>query len=192
MQKYLFLYALAATLLAAWAIRHDRTENQRLRENQIALTTRVEYYRTEAERSAASSQVLQLRLDEFKRLHSEDARALKALGLRLRRVESTSKSVTQSTVNVRVPIYDTIFRTRDTVRLFRWHDPWVEIEGELTRNSVACRIRSTDTLRQTVYRIPHRFLFIRWGTRALRQQIVSSNPHTQILYTEEIRITKRP
>ena len=52
------------------------------------------------------------------------------------------------------------------------------------------RIRSVDTLRQVVHRVPRRFLFIRWGTKALRQQIVSSNPHTRIVYTEYVRIER--
>ena len=64
----------------------------------------------------------------------------------------------------------------DTLRRFRWRDPWVTVEGSIGRDSVECRIRSVDTLRQVVHRVPRRFLFIRWGTKALRQQIVSSNP----------------
>ena len=81
---------------------------------------------------------------------------------------------------------DTI-RLRDTVRLFRWRDAWVTIDGLVAGDSVRCRIESVDTLRQVVHRIPHRFLFIRWGTKALRQEIASSNPHTRIVYTEYIR-----
>lgn len=51
-------------------------------------------------------------------------------------------------------------------------------------------IESRDTLRQIVHRIPRRFLFIRWGTKALRQEIISSNPHTRIVYSEYIRIER--
>ena len=53
-----------------------------------------------------------------------------------------------------------------------------------------CRIRSVDTLRQAVHRIPRRFLFIRWGTKALRQEIVSTNPHTRIVYAEYVKIER--
>lgn len=78
----------------------------------------------------------------------------------------------------------------DTVRLFRWRDPWVTVEGRIGRDSVACRIRSVDTLRQVVHRIPRRFLFIRWGTKALRQEIVSTNPHTRIVHAEYVKIER--
>lgn len=78
----------------------------------------------------------------------------------------------------------------DTARIFRWRDPWVTVEGLIAGDSVRCRVQSVDTLRQVVHRIPRRFLFIRWGTKALRQEIVSSNPHTRIVYTEYVRIER--
>ena len=40
-------------------------------------------------------------------------------------------------------------------------------------------------------RYKHRHRFIRWGTKAIRQEVVSSNPHTQIVYTEYIQFTKK-
>ena len=78
----------------------------------------------------------------------------------------------------------------DTLRHFRWQDPWVRVEGIIRRDSVQCRICSVDTLRQVVHRIPHRFLFIRWGTKALRQEIVSTNPHTRIVHAEYLRLER--
>ena len=79
---------------------------------------------------------------------------------------------------------------RDSVRLFRWRDPWVTVEGRIGHDSAVCRIRSIDTLRQVVHRIPRRFLFIRWGTKALRQEIVSTNPHTRIVHAEYVKIER--
>ena len=55
---------------------------------------------------------------------------------------------------------------------------------------MTCRIESVDTLRQIVHRVPRRFLFIRFGTKAVRQEIVSSNPHTRIVYAEYVRFVK--
>ena len=51
-------------------------------------------------------------------------------------------------------------------------------------------VESVDTLRQVVHRVPRRFLFIRFGTKAVRQEIVSSNPHTRIVYAEYVRFAK--
>ena len=65
----------------------------------------------------------------------------------------------------------------------------VRVEGAVTADSVLCRVESADTLRQVVHRIPRRFLFIRWGTKALRQEIVPSNPC--LLYTSPLHTRLR-
>lgn len=53
-----------------------------------------------------------------------------------------------------------------------------------------CEIHSIDTLHQVVHRVPRRFLFFRWGTKALRQEIHSSNPSTRIIYTDYVIIAR--
>lgn len=44
---------------------------------------------------------------------------------------------------------------------------------------------------QEVCRVPRRLWFIRWGTKELRQEIVSSNPHTRITYNRCVRLSGR-
>lgn len=199
MNRFLSLYALCATLLLVAGWRRHRTEVRRLRDNQEVLASDIERYRNRLGEECAASEALRLRCAEFERLRADEAERLRRLGARLRRLESFSKSTLQSEVEAAAPLHGTLPPARDSavvalaapVRTFRWHDPWTEIEGRIGRDSVHCRVRSRDTLRQTVYRIPRRFLFIRWGTRALRQEIASSNPHTQIVYTEYIRLERR-
>lgn len=197
MQKHLILYAVIVTALLVVAIRHFRGENRRLTQNQTALASDIEHYRTQLGQEAASAQALRLRCAEFEELRAADAEEIRRLGIRLRRVEAAGKNVTQTDLEVRAPLHDTIVIHRrdtlpviDTARGFRWQDPWVTVEGLLDGDSVACRVQSIDTLRQVVHRIPRKFLFIRWGTKALRQEIVSSNPHTRIVYTEYVRIER--
>lgn len=197
MNRYLLLYALLLTgaVILIWP--RQRAEIRRLTQNQNALASQVEHYRTRAGEEAASAQVLRLRCAEFEELRAVDADRIRQMGIRLRRLEAASTSVTATSValsaplreTVRVAVRDTLL-LRDTVRLFRWRDAWVTVEGMLRDDSVACRVESIDTLRQIVHRIPRRFLFIRWGTKALRQEIVSSNPHTRIVYTEQVRIER--
>ena len=50
--------------------------------------------------------------------------------------------------------------------------------------------KKEDTLRQIIHRVPRRFLFLRFGTKAVRQEIVSSNPHSRIVYTEYVRFER--
>lgn len=76
-------------------------------------------------------------------------------------------------------------------RTFRWGDGHVDVRGVVTHDSVLCDIVSVDTLRQVVHRVPKRFLFIRYGTKAIHQEIVSSNPHSRIVYTEYIQVRRK-
>lgn len=204
MNKYLLLYAVLATAALLFVWRSYRGENRRLTQNQEALASEITRYRTRAGEEAASAQVLRLRCAEFERLRAEEAEEVRQLGIRLRRLEASARTATAAQIEVRTPIRDSIVVRRDTLgaiapsvethldtlRTFRWSDPWVRIEGIVRRDSILCRIRSVDTLRQIVHRIPRRFLFIRWGTKALRQEIVSSNPHTRIVYAEYVRIER--
>lgn len=197
MKKYLFLYAVAVTSLLVYGYGRYRRENRRLTQNQHALAAGIERYRTRLGQEAASVQALRLRCAEFEELRAADAAEIRRLGIKLRRLEAAAQTATATKVEIRTPARDTVvvrlrdtLVVRDTLRLFRWRDAWVRVEGAVTADSVLCRVESTDTLRQVVHRIPRRFLFIRWGTKALRQEIVPSNPHTRIVYSEYVKIER--
>lgn len=204
MKKYLILYAVVVSLLLVGIWRRYGAENKRLQRNQRALMSQIDHYRTQADEAAASVEVLQLRCREYERLRAGDAERIRQLGIRLRRVEATAVSATQSAVEFRAPLRDTVIRHAlseplcDTSRVaaslaawsgrtFRWRDAWVTVEGRIANDSVVCRVESVDTLRQVIHRVPRRFLFFRFGTKAVRQEIVSSNPHTRIVYAEYVR-----
>ena len=197
MKKYLLLYAVAVTALFSFTYRRYHAENRRLTQNQTALTAEITHYRTQAGADAASVRALRLRCGEFESLRAADAREIRRLGIRIRRLEAAAKDVTATQTEVRMPLRDTVVAgirgslpVHDTMRMFRWRDPWVSVEGRIGKDSVACRIRSVDTLRQVIHRIPRRFLFIRWGTKAIRQEIVSTNPHTRIVHAEYVKIER--
>lgn len=226
MKKHLLLYAVAVTALFVGTYRRHHAENRRLTQNQTALAAQVTHYRTRLGAEAASVQALRLRCSEFESLRAADAEAIRALGIKIRRLEAAAKAVAATDLEIRTPLHkeaptrmcdrppvgDTaqMFRERDAIpahdlialrkrdpapvndhaRVFRWHDAWVSVEGRIARDSLVCRVRSVDTLRQVVHRIPRRFLFIRWGTKALRQEIVSTNPHTRIVYTEYVKLER--
>lgn len=197
MKKFLIIYAVVATLLltvGAMLLYRTHCETARLRNNNEALVGKTKLYETRLGESVASVQALQLELDEFREQHTRDKRQIRALKVRLRDVESIATSATESEVEIRTPLRDTVILTRniiDTLSIFRWSDGWVSIEGLIEKKEVKCKIESIDTLRQVVHRVPRRFLFFRCGTKAIRQEIVSSNPHTRIVYSEYIELPKR-
>ena len=198
MKKFLIIYSVVATLLLAGGLRILRNENKRLKNNQTALAQEVEHYKSALGDEVASAQILRLRCGEYEDLRKADAERIKSLGIRIRRLESAARSVAATEFEARTTIRDTVV-VRDTVRLsdtVRHTDtlrrfPWVEVEGEIDGGGVRCTVRSLDTLHQVVHRVPRRFLFIRYGTKAIRQDVFSTNPHTRIAYTEYVEFERR-
>ena len=194
MRKFLLIYAVVATLLlVVCCTMWQRTarETKRLRNNCEALVSETKLYRTRLDESAASVVAMHLEIDEFRKQHARDTRRIRALGVRLRRVESTATTATKSEVSFVAPRCDTVIVrdiVRDTLSLFRWSDSWVRLEGTIRGKEVECHIESVDTLRQVVHRVPRRFLFIKYGVKAIRQEVICTNPHSQIVYSEYIEL----
>lgn len=194
MRKILFIVALVATVVAivcgVWV---DRLidENQRLERNRHALLSDVELYRTRAGESAASVEVLELRVREFEELRAADAAEIRSLGIRLRRAESYAVSASTTETTVELSATDTVY-LHDTIVVPRYvyDDRWLSVVGELRCDSLRLELRSVDTLHQVVHRVPRRFLFFRFGTKAIRQEVWSSNPHTKLVYSEYIELSK--
>ena len=152
MKKYLFFYAVAVTALLVYGYGRYRRENRRLTQNQHALAAGSERYRTRLGQEAASVQALRLRCAEFEELRAADAAEIRRLGIKLRRLEAAARTATATKVEIRTPVRDTVvvrlrdtLVVRDTLRLFRWRDAWVRVEGAVTADSVLCRVESTDT-----------------------------------------------
>lgn len=103
MKKYLFLYAVLTTALLAYGYARYRHETRRLTQNQDALASGIEHYRTRLGQEAASVQALRLRCAEFERLRAEDAASIRRLGIKLRRLEAAAKTVTATSVDLRAP-----------------------------------------------------------------------------------------
>ena len=197
MKKSLFwaaVVALVAFVACGVAIRCLVRENERLRRNESALRHGVEYYRTESGRSAAEVEALEMEVAEFRELHRDAAKEIASLGIRLRRAESVARSVAVTTLTDTVVMRDTIV-VSDTVAVAARHfaavDAWSRVEAILFGDSVRYAVRSIDTLHQVVHRVPHRFLFIHYGTKAIRQEVWSSNPNVELVYTEYIELPKR-
>lgn len=200
-KAFLILVALCGLLMAAtfglWSYcARLKAEKERLNGNQSSLMEKVEYYQTEAGEYAASVQALTLSKSEVEKHCAELKNTIKNLNLQVKRLQSASTTATKTELDVKPIIKDSIIY-RDTsylkVQAIQWQDPWVKIRGVIIPNDkkMDLHVESVDTLRQVVHRVPKKWWFFRWGTKAIRQEIVSSNPHTKIVYTEYIELKKK-
>ena len=197
MKKSIFwaaVVALVSVVVCGVVIHYLINENARLRGNEHALLEGVEYYRTESGKSAATVEILELELSEFRAQRQRDAEEIASLGIRLRRAESYAMSVSVTTLADTVVVRDTVV-LRDTVAMPARHfvgaDVWSRVEGILYGDSLSYSVHTIDTLHQVVHRVPRKFLFIPYGTKAIRQEVWSSNPNTELVYTEYIELPRR-
>ncbi|MDR0659079.1 MAG: hypothetical protein LBG18_09165 [Mediterranea sp.] len=184
---------IAALFISVKSCRSVQQERDRLEANQRALLEDVTLYRTKDSLSAASVEKLTLTKNELEKYNGELIKTIKDLGIKINRLELVSKQVTQTRIEVAIPVRDTLIIEHSVpipAKTFDWRDSWVSVSGMINRDTVSCKVASVDTLIQVVHRVPKKFWFLRWGTKAIRQEIISNNPHTQIVYTEYIELNK--
>lgn len=190
---YGIIALLGAVICLSYALDQSYKDKKRYQSNQQALMDKVEYYKTESGRNAASVQALTLTNKELKENYDNVVRAAKDMDISLKRAKSVSTTATETRLQVKTVVRDSIV-LRDSIiqktRMFLWKDPWCSIFGEINKDSVALDVQSVDTLVQIVHKVPHKFWFIKWGCKAIRQEIMSTNPHTKIVYSEYIELKK--
>ena len=168
----------------------ERKERIRTESNQTALLQTVERFRTKDGLNAVSIQKLTLKNSEFKKYNQDLAETVKSLNIKVKRLQSVSETVTKTVTKVNTVIKDSIiYRDNtivDTLRCIEFSDGWVSANGCVLDGVLHGEIVSKDTLIQAVHRVPRKFLFFRWGAKAIRQEVVSKNPHTQIEYSKYI------
>lgn len=175
-------------------LKRQKAEINRLNANQRSLQESISFYRTKDSLSAASVEVLSLTINEYKRTVFHKDRLIDELGIKLRRLQSVSKTATQQTYGLEVVLIDSIVFTQgppDTVKCINLSDEWIRARGCVQDGIFSGKLVTYDTLVQAVHRIPRRFLGIPFGTKAIRQEIVSKNPNSQITYTEFIELRRR-
>ena len=199
MQKYLIILCLALFIVSAWladGLCKSKAECKRLMGNQESLMADVRLYETRAGESAASVARLQLTYDELERNYQAMCEEARNQSIKVKRLQSASQTATNTDVSIQATVKDSIvYRWRDrfidTLKVFAWKDPpWIRVSGMIDSGNVSLDIHATDTITQIVHRVPKRFLFFRFGTKAIRQEVVSKNPYTTIIYSKYIELTK--
>lgn len=170
-------------------VRSLKKERDRLENNQTALLSDVEYYKTESGKNAASVQKLELTKSELEKHCIDLTQTVKDLGIKVKRLQSASTTVTKTEVEIQTVVHDSIvYRDRPVIlKTINWKDPWIKLDGILDGEDFSAKIQSIDTLNHIAHRVPKKFLFFRFGTKAVRLEVVNKNPHSQIVYTVYVK-----
>ena len=202
MKRYVLFVALfiAAALAFIWADRKIEkltAERDRYAGNTSALLSEVERYRVRDSLNAARVQSLELTVKEYERFRADDAALIKQLKQRNRDLASVNKTQSQTIIDLRAIPRDTVVLVRDSIITpavaVHCGDAWFDFDGILTADQFTGKLTNRDSLllAETVkYR---RFLGFLWKTRKVEERqldVVSKNPHTEIMGIEHIVIEK--
>lgn len=202
MKRYVLFVALfiAAALAFIWADRKIEkltAERDRYAGNTSALLSEVERYRLRDSMNAARVQSLELTVKEYERFRADDAALIKQLKQRNRDLASVNKTQSQTIIDLRAVPRDTVVLVRDSIITpavaVHCGDAWFDFDGILTADQFTGKLTNRDSLllAETVkYR---RFLGFLWKTRKVEDRqldVVSKNPHTEIMGIEHIVIEK--
>lgn len=195
MRKFLFI---ALVLLVGTNIflfkRLDsvKKERNRLDSNQAALLSDVEHYKTEAGKNATSVLRLELTKNELEKKNKDLTKTVDDLNIKLKRIQAATTTATKTEIEIKTKVRDSIvYRNElDTLLNFRWRDSWIDLRGTIDKGVLSAKIESADTLHHIIHKIPKKFLFFRFGVKAIKMDVVNSNPHNKITYTEYIELKK--
>ena len=202
MKKYLIYAAIAlvAAVAAFWAanrISKLQDERDRYKGNMAALFTEVEHYKTKDSLNAAKVESLELTVREFAKFRAEDAELIKTLKTKNRDLAAVNKTQTQTIINLQATPKDTVVVIKDSIVVpavsVKCGDRWYDFHGLLADDYFTGTLENRDSLviAETVkYK---RFLGFLWKTKKVKDRqvdVLSKNPHTEIMGTEHIVIER--
>lgn len=177
-------------IVALGVIARIDSEGRRVEENYRAVEARNRALGDSLQDSHTSVARLRMTIGELEEFRARDAAEIEQLGLKLRHTKSLTKVESELLLDTTILEADTTFRPLLSDSLFhlRWSDGWVALDVTSGPTLSRVEVLSRDTLLQVVHRVPHRWWIFAWGTKAVRQEIRSSNPHTRLHYAEYIEL----
>ena len=204
MKKYLILAAVAIVaalavicILSGRKIERLTAERDRHAGNTVALLFDVERYRVRDSLSAARAQSLELTIEEYERFRAEDAALIKELKQRNRDLAAVNKTQSQTIIDLRAVARDTVVLVRDSIITpavaVHCGDAWFDFSGILTGDKFTGKLANRDSLLLAETVKYKRFLGFLWKTKKVENRqldVVSRNPHTEIMGIEHVIIEK--
>lgn len=203
MKKYIAIAAcvliVAATVALIWAdsrINALTAQRDKYQGNTETLLSDVEKYRVRDSLNAARVQSLELSVKEYERFRADDARLIRDLKAKNRDLAAVNKTQSQTIIDLLAIPRDTLI-IRDSVKIpaiaLHCGDAWFDFDGLLTEKEFTGTLANRDSLVVAETVKYKRFLGFLWKTKEVKDRqvdVVSKNPHTNILGVEYVTITK--
>ena len=173
-----------------------KREAEELRNNQTTLLQEVHKYKTSDSLNAIKVGTLKLSIEELEYFRAEDAKTIKSLKTKNRKLSEVNTVQTNTMANIQAPLIDTVFLLKenlDTLRKVEFHDPWIDFLGLIKNDTLKGTFQIRDSLLLVESVTYKRFLGFLWRTKRIKSQefdAVSKNPHTEIQNVEHIILKK--
>lgn len=183
LQKIIIGFAVLMVLFGAVTkmvdtIRKQRAEIGRLERNVEAMNDVQIEYKTKLGDAAVKRKALEMSHKELKKLKKTNADLYKevdALNVRVKDALSATRTVTKTVIKE-------VVRT-DTVvgeLIAEYRDAWNTIQARVKRDSTELSYQGRDTITGVITVRKKRFLFFRWGVRAIEHDISNKNPKSKM------------
>lgn len=156
-------------------IREQAVELERRERTVTALQAAEKTYITKLGDAAVKRQVLELSEKELRKSNADLHKEIKALNIRVKDALSATKAVIKTIVDERVRV-DTV----NNVILAEHKDAWNTIRSEQVGDSARLYYEGRDSIVGVISIRKKRFLFFRWGVKAVEYDLSNRNPKTSI------------
>lgn len=177
-----------------WKGYKDNLEQKEIyRKNMEIALGDMQTYKTKDSLNVVTLTDMALTLKEYKRIRSEDIKLIESLKVDKSRLQSITDMQTRTINDLKGHVKDSIvYRDNyivDTLRCVNISDKWYDFIGCVDKyDSFTGKYENRDSFKIIDHIIPKRFLFIKWGVKESRKEIIPLNPHTKVLGAEWITI----
>ena len=156
-------------------IKEQAVELERRERTVTALQAVGQTYLTKLGDAAAKRQVLELSEKELRKSNADLHEEIKALNIRVKDALSATKTTTKTIIDERVRV-DTV----NNVIQAEYKDAWNTMRSEQVGDSARLYYEGRDSIVGVVSIRKKRFLFFRWGVKAVEYDISNKNPKTKV------------
>lgn len=156
-------------------IKEQAVELERRERTVTALQAVEQTYLTKLGDAAAKRQVLELSEKELRKSNADLHEEIKALNIRVKDALSATKTTAKTIIDERVRV-DTV----NNVIQAEYKDAWNNIRSEQVGDSARLYYEGRDSIVGVVSIRKKRFLFFRWGIKAVEYDISNKNPKTKV------------
>ena len=197
MKKYAIYFVIigiivSTILLQRAEIKQLTAERNTYKSNTATLLSDAKHYQTKDSLNVLSIGTLELSLSEYKKYRESDYKLIQELEADKKRLEKITKTETKTKYELRTIVKDSIvYRDTgiDTLKCIQIAEKWFKLNGCSDSNKkFQGTFESIDSLMYVEHIIPKKFLFIKYGIKERRQEILSKNPYTEILSAEFITV----